>query len=284
MGRRWWRPASAAATGILLLSALGWTSAASAASFSAKSGNETATLSFAGTFPKYRDVTLVVRRAGKIVDQQVVRSKWCGGACGPNSYPSRASVVRFVRLGPNESRDVVLSLYSGGAHCCTIEQVYVPRRSSSSYKDVEYDFGDPGVRLTAIGVDGSDDFVSANDAFAYKFTDYAASGMPIEILEFHGDAFHNVTRAFPDLIERDANVWIRAFRSDAASHYSDTVGVVAAWVADEDMLGKSTFAQQFLQREAAAGRLNSALGSFEPHGEHFVTVLEKFLHRQGYLT
>jgi hypothetical protein len=181
------------------------------------------------------------------------------------------------------SRDVVLSLYSGGAHCCTIEQVYVPRSGSKHYREVEFDFGDPGVRLMSIGVDGSDDFLSANDAFAYKFTDYAASGMPIEILAFYGDAFHNVTREYPDLIARDADQWSRAFRADAKSHYSDTVGVVAAWVADEDMLGKSRTAQRFLQREAAEGHLNSALGSFEPHGEHYVTVLEAFLHRQGYL-
>jgi len=270
------------AMGAILVSSLGWTSFAGAASFSAKSGAETATASFAGTFPKFRDVTLVVRRSGRIVDQQPVRSKWCGGACGPNSYPSRASVIRFARLGSSENRDVVLSLYSGGAHCCTIEQVYVPQNPSKRYEEVEHDFGDPGVRLMPIGVDGSDVFVSANDAFAYKFTDYAASGMPIEILAFSGGTFHNVTRKFPQLIAKDADQWIHAFRADAASHYSDTVGVVAAWVADEDMLGRAAIAQQFLQREAAEGHLNSALGSFEPHGEHYVSVLETFLHRQGY--
>jgi hypothetical protein len=282
MRAKWWRPACVFLTAVLALSSM-TTSLAGAASFRATSGDETATLSFAGSFPRYHDVTLVIRRAGKIVEQQSVRSKWCGGFCGPNSYPSRSSVIRFVRLGRSERRDVVLSLYSGGAHCCSIEQVYSPLTGSTNWRDVEYDFGDPGVRLLPIGVDGSDDFVSANDAFAYEFTDYAASGMPVEILSFYDGAFHNVTRSFPNLIARDAQQWIRAFREDAPSHYLDTVGVVAAWVADEDLLGKSAAAQQFLERQAAEGHLNSAIGPPDASGQGFVTALEKFLRRQGYV-
>ena len=230
----------------------------------------------------YRDVTLVVRRGDEVADQQLVRSKWCGGACGPSIYPSPATVIRFVRLGRSATPDLVLSLYSGGAHCCTIEQVYSPQPDSRPWKVVEYDFGDPGVRLIPSGSVGDDDFLSANDAFAYKFTDFAASGMPILIMSFYDGAFHDVTRKFPRLIAHDAEQWSRAFRADAPSHYHDTVGVVAAWVADEDMLGQSKSAEAFLRREAAAGHLNSALGSFEPQNERFVRVLQTFLRQQGY--
>jgi hypothetical protein len=279
----WARRASALVTVVTLLSLFAPTSLAGAATYRARSGSETATISFAGTFPEYRDVTLVVRRAGAVVDQQPVRSKWCGGACGPSIYPSPASVIRFVRLGGGTTRDVVLSLYSGGAHCCTIEQVYSARAGSSRWKVVEHDFGDPGVRLIASGVRGSDVFLSANDVFAYKFTHYAASGMPIEILAYDDGAFRDVTRTFPRLIARDAATWIKAFRGEATSHYGDTVGVIAAWAADEDMLGRSAIAQRFLVREAGEGHLNSALGTMEPHGTHFVSVLDAFLRRQGYL-
>lgn len=282
MRRRWWQRASALVV-VTLVVAGAPTSLAGAASFTATSGTETATLSFAGSFPQYHDVTLVIRRSGKVVERQPVRSRWCGSSCGPNSYPSRSSVIRFVRLGRSASRQLVLSLYSGGAHCCSIEQVYVAQSGSEKLKRAEYDFGDPGVRLEPIGVKGGDDFVSANDAFAYAFTDYAASGMPIEILTFYNGAFHNVTRRFPDLIAKDAAQWIKAFRADAPSHYLDTVGVVAAWVADEDLLGKSAAAQQFLERQAAEGHLNSAIGPPDASGQGFVTALEKFLRRQGYV-
>jgi len=53
----------------------------------------------------------------------------------------------------------------------------------------ERNFGDPGVKMDSIGADGAVDFVSANDAFAYAFTDYAASGVPIQIFSSRTTTF-----------------------------------------------------------------------------------------------
>jgi len=85
-------------------------------------------------------------------------------------------------------------------------------------------------------------------------------------------------------VARDAAQWMRAFQSQASSHYQDSVGVVAAWAADEDMLGHSNVVMKFLSAQAAAGHLNSALSPVVASGQKFVVALQRFLRRYGYAT
>ena len=191
--------------------------------------------------------------------------------------------MHVVRLSPNGPLDVVLDLYSGGAHCCAIEQVYYFDAASGKYQKVEHNFGDPGIELVPLGKDGSDLFLTADDRFAYAFTDYAASGMPIEIDSFSHASFHRVTREFPQLIAKDATQYRDAFFDSASAKYDDTVGLAAAWAADEDMLGHFSIVNHFLHQESRAGHLNSALYPIQPSGAKFVAALQKFLRHNGYL-
>lgn len=255
---------------------------ATASTITTTTGDVTATFNYSGTFPKFRDQRLSINRSGKIVDEIAVSSKWCGHECGPDSVPTGRSALRVANLAPNGSLAVVLTLYSGGAHCCTIEQVYTFNASSGHFKKSEYNFGDPGVELTRLGGAKNFYFLSADDRFAFAFTDFAASGLPVEILSFAHGRFHDVTRSFPKLIEHDALQWRRAFDASASSHYQDSVGLAAAWAADEDMLGHPGLVKNFLLHETAAGHLNSALNPIQSSGHKFVLALHTFLRRYGY--
>lgn len=255
---------------------------ASATTITTTSGDVSATFTYSGTFPQSRDARLTITRAGKVMDDATVSSKWCGHQCWPDSLSPGHSVLHVVRLSQHGPLDVVLDLYSGGAHCCTVEQVFSLDASSGRFEKFEYNFGDPGTKLVPLGKGGIDLFLSADDSFAYAFTDYAASGMPIEILSFSHDALHNVTRSFPKLIAKDAAQRRSAFDSAATSHYHDTVGLAAAWAADEDMLGHFSSVQKFLRLEQRAGHLNSALSPIEPGGQKFIVALQKFLGQHGY--
>jgi hypothetical protein len=246
-------------------------------------GDVTATFTFHGTSPLSQNPHLEIVVKGKMIYDAAVSSKWCGKECSANVIAGARKVIHIVRLQPSGSPSVVLDLYSGGAHCCFIEQVYSLTPNSSTVHKSEHDFGDPGVRLVTLGTGGSIDFLSANDFFAYEFTDYAASGEPIEILSFSHDAFHNVTRSYPQLIAKDASQWMSAFHAQASTHYQDSVGVVAAWAADEDMLGHSGTVARFLAAQAKAGHLNSALSPITPSGQKYVVALQKFLRKQGYV-
>jgi hypothetical protein len=259
------------------------TTQAGAASMDAKWGKVTATFTYSGSFPQSRNGRLTIVHAGTTIASQLVTSKWCGHSCWPDTVAPGTSVVHLVHLRRHGPLEVVLTLYSGGAHCCTIEQVYSFKSESRHLQKVEYDFGDPGVKLVPIGPGTTYDFLSADDAFAYAFTDYAASGMPIKILSFTNGAFLNVTRRFPRLVARDASQWHRAFVATAPTHYQDTVGVAAAFAADEDLLGHYSKARAFLFAQAKALRLNSALSPLEPDDRPFVHQLQIFLKKNGYL-
>jgi hypothetical protein len=262
---------------------------ASATTNTAHLGNVTATLTYQKTYPVAGDVgapearnsILTIMVGGHLAYRAAVYSPVCGRLCWPEptygSGPGHA--LRVVRLQPG-SPDVVLGLFSGGAHCCFVDQVFSPG-TGRFYVKSEIDFGDPGARLEALPGSAYVAIVTANDAFAYQFTDFAASGLPIKIMRHVSSRFVDVTRHYPGLIRADASQWLNAFYSQKSSNYQDSVGVIAAWTADQYMLGRFVEANAFLGQQAAAGHLNSLLNP-AVKADAFVAQLRKFLTRQGY--
>jgi hypothetical protein len=249
-------------------------SAATANTQTVSSEGVTATLTY--TIANYTPVAnqLTISRHGKIVYSQPVTASECGSDC--NAF-SRTKSLHIVSLDPAAGRQVVLDLYSGGAHCCQIEQVF--SYSHGAYHRAQFNFGDPGERLVKMA--GKLLFETADDRFAYEFTDYAASGMPIEYIQFKGGRFLNVTRKFPRLIAKDAAFWLKTYKQQSTNKWDDSVGLIAAWAADEDELGNSATVDAYLAQEAQAGHLNSPI---EPGGAKFIRSLQKFLKKTGYLS
>ena len=242
-----------------------------------------ATFSYQGSYPSYRDERLTITRDGHVAYLAPVRSAYCPRQfpCGPFTPSPGGSAVHVARLSAGGAPAVVLGLYTGGAHCCAVAQVYLYEPATGGYRRIEHDFGDPGFRLTDLRHDGVQEFQSADDSFAYAFTDYAASGLPLQVLAVRGGRFADVTRAYPRLIAADAALWLHAFRSQAPG-YSDTTGVIAAWAADEDELGHSALVARFLDAQARAGHLRSPLYP-KRDGRRFIAVLDRFLRQHGYL-
>ena len=200
-----------AATVAVVVSLFASISIAGAATQTVTAQNLTATFTYHGASPLSPSPHLRITQNGKVVYISsaftVVRQQY-----SPNVIAGARKVVHIVHLQQDGFPSVVLDLYSGGAHCCAIEQVYSFRPNSAIIQETEHNFGDPGVRLVKLGAGGSIDLLSADDVFAYAFTDFAASGLPIEILSFSRNTFHNVTRSFPKLIAKDASQWMSAFR------------------------------------------------------------------------
>ena len=256
--------------------------AALATTQTASSGAVTATFTFTGTFPNYSGLHLTIAQSGSVLYDQPVTSRACGDICAPQATGAKASSIHVIDLDHIGQPNVVLDLYTGGAHCCSVEQVFTFDPGSMTYAMAERNFGDPGARIEDLNQDGHFEFVSADDAFAYAFTDFAASGLPLQILNFSGGHFQDVTDGHPALIRKDAAFWLRTFKGMARGHYADSVGVIAAWAADEYRLGKRVAANRFLREQAKAGHLRSALGRSEPQGQKFVDTLQRFLRRHGY--
>jgi len=258
-----------------------WSVPASAATFTSHLGTVTATLTYQGTSSDPHHTTLIVTNAGRVVYRAAVSTPLCATSCVPEAayYPNGGNPLRVVRLEPG-SPDVVLGLYSGGAHCCFADLVLEPL-TASRYVATTINLGDPGARLQTLDGNPFVALVTADDSFAYAFTDYAASGLPVRILRVQGHRALDVTRQYPSMIRSDASRWLAAFYAQASSHYDDSVGVMAAWAADEYLLGQRASADRFLSQQAAAGHLNSLLN---PTLKAFAYVqsLETFLVQRGY--
>jgi len=267
---------------VLVLSAT-VVSSASAATQTATSGDVTATYTFTGTYPNFSNERLSISLSGQVFYDEPVTAELCGTQCAPGSTSAKQPSVQVLDLEHDGQPDVVLDLFSGGAHCCWIAEVFSFDPGTMTWALTQHDFGDPGDSIVDLDHNGRYEFLTADDWFAYEFTDYAASGLPIQILTFSGRRFHNVTRSYPKLIAKDAAVWLKAFKGMAKQHYTDSVGLIAAWAADEDLLGHSKLVNRYLNQQATAGHLNSGLGLGEPGGKKFVANLKRFLRRHGYL-
>lgn len=260
---------------LLLLSAVAW---ATVSSQSASAGGVTATFTYSGSDLSVSNPRLRIVRAGLTAYDQPVSSPQCGSRCGPAAFGAQASSVRVIRLEPGGQPDVILELFSGGANCCFIDQVFSYAPLTHTYLKAERDFGSYGAALRRLGAARRWRFVSADERFRYQFTDGADSGEPLQIWRFAGHDLHEVTRSYPQLIATDAARWLKLFGHDLANG----VGLIAAWAADEEMLGRDRLVQSTLAAEARRGNLRDGGTPGGATGQRFITRLNRLLHQLGY--
>ena len=260
--------------------ALSLPAAASAKTVTARGDGITAALSYQGKLPNFSDVALSITRGSRSLYRGAVTYKSCGHDCWPVSGNAHQAAVQIGDYQNDGAADVLLNLYSGGAHCCSIAEVFSPSAAMGGryVLAAAHDFGDPGYRVRVLGAKRS--FVTADDSFAYAFTDFADSGLPLQILQISNGRFADVTRSFPGLVRADAARWLTAYRK---ARGRNDVGLIAAWAADECTLGRSSSAFSYLAAQQQAGRLNSGFGA-KYSGARFVASLRTLLRRDGYLS
>jgi hypothetical protein len=221
---------------------------------------------------------LTIRRNGGVAYSQAVRSPACGSLCIPTAVGPGKSPLKIVDLNSDGQPEVILGLYSGGAHCCFVDQVFSLDPGTMTYVKAQHDFFDSDPVLKRIA--GRYEFAGSDARIAEAgLTDFADSGAPVEVWRFDARRFKDVTRQFPNLIRPDAARWLRLFKH----HLSNGVGLIAAWAADEDLLGNSALVSSALNTYAAQGHLRTPL---QPglSGKAAVKQIEKLLHKLGYTT
>src|SRR5262249_9430497 len=116
--------------------------------------------------------------------------------------------LRVVDLDADGEPEVLLNMYSGGAHCC--EYVVVYRFVSGQYVETQRNFASAGYLLRRL--QGRREFVGRDSSFDYVFTAYAFSLDPIRIWQFERGRFVAVTRSFPNQIVSHAAWLYRLYR------------------------------------------------------------------------
>jgi hypothetical protein len=176
--------------------------------------------------------------------------------------------------------DVVLDYYTGGAHCCFWSLIVTP-----TGKSIVHDWGDSGYKIVAFH--GVPQLVSADDRFAYAFTSFAGSGLPVQVWAItpdgalsHPDQLVNVTQTRLDLVKKDAAVWWKAYVSQRGRPDSDVRGVLAAWCADEYRLGGKLKCSDELAQALVKGWIKGV--PYWPSNGKYIALVRKDLAAWGY--
>jgi hypothetical protein len=232
-----------------------------------------AVFSYVGQAPNVHSAHLQISKGSHVVYSRPVTAKLCGKRCGPVNSRS----IGIAALQPHRPANVILELFSGGANCCFIDQVFSYDPSRKTFVKTEHYFGNAGALIKPIGPRHRLEFRSANPDFQFAFTDGADSGEPIQIWQFADRAFADVTRSYPGLLGKDAARWFKLFKHNL----SNGVGLIAAWAADEELLGRDGLVQSVLATRANQGHLRAG-GGGNATGQAFIANLNAFLVKQGY--
>ena len=195
----------AAAAAVLVACACAGLALAAASSQTASLDGVTATLSYSGGVgAPFSNLHLTIAQGARQWYSAPITSKDCLKAptdCAPMS----ARAVHVVRLAGNGAIEVVVDLFSGGADCCSIEQVFTPvglarghlRRHAAHFRR-----GRRGPQ--DLSHNGQYVLVSGDQAFYCEFATCATSGLPILILGFNGGLLHRLTSHYRSAIAADA--------------------------------------------------------------------------------
>ena len=170
--------------------------------------------------------------------------------------------------------EVIIDLFTGGAHCCSILSLYRWDEAAQAYSSFKYNFGDPGFVLRDVENDGKVEFHSADPRFAFAFTSFAESRFPIQIFEFTAGDLEDVTLRYPALIREDAAEHRKAFREMRAEG-ADGKGALAAFLADKYRLGEAAQGRRQVRRALKRGGLKRA-------ERRFLRKMPRRLKRWGY--
>ncbi len=265
----------------LVLTALG-PALARAETRTATGGQTTATLTFAQTeedgLPHYTGLRLAIARAGQAAYDEPLAIKGCEEPfCAPLAAlpggPGAGSPdgLAVADLDGDGEPEVIADLFTGGAHCCLVSQIL--RWDGSAYAAGERVWGDPGYRLRDADGDGLPDFVTGDDRFAYAFASYAESFMPVRVLTYRAGRWRDITATVPKLVRAEARQLKKTYLKLRRGRSS--LGVLAAWAADEYRLGHRKMVGRYLRSELRAGRLRGWPGTAQRRA--FIRTLERRL-------
>jgi hypothetical protein len=250
------RGIAAAVSAAFAVGALGAASPAlanDAGSVTHSAGSTSATIEWDAADFGISNPRLYVVRAGVRYDLTIVDVCEEGCIVVPDDGGDPAtSMVKVADLDADGEPEVLVDTFSGGAHCCVTARLLTWNGTGYTPKDISY--GDVGYTLKDADGDGRPELVGYDPRFSAVFTAFAASAFPPQVLQVTAGTTVDVTRAFPGVIRADAKLRLRDLRK--AKRRDDVRGVLAAYVADEYLLGKGRVGTAEIDRQRRAGRVS----------------------------
>ena len=205
-----------------------------------------------------------------------------GAACAPcrGAMPvgglsgSKMQSLTIRDLNGDGEPEVVVDLYTGGAHCCSISVIYRYSFSGGRYARLAHFWGDPGYQLVPAPAGGPPLFETSDDRFADAFCPFVCSLLPIQLLRLGPSGLQDVTRANAALVRTDLGELLKLYRQ-ARTRKADRFaikGILPAICADYDNLSQPRSCAALLERARRRGEV----------ARRYIRNVQRFLNRHGY--
>jgi hypothetical protein len=134
---------------------------------------------------------------------------------------------------------VVITAYSGGAHCCTQTWVLSKPDNAADWRLVDLGARDgDGFALEDVDGDGVWEMIASDDAFLYSFDSYANSYAPVVYWQMSGDRLVDISTTLPVHGELERDLAYIEFDAKTDPERWKSNGFLAAWVASKIRLGQ----------------------------------------------
>jgi hypothetical protein len=234
-------------------------------------------------------VRLTIARDGAVLSQSL--SDLCEGCDGAVPFgalgmgdPRDTTSLTLRDLTGDGDPEVLVDLYTGGAHCCTVMALFGWDAATSSYRRLVRNWLDPSYRVADLTGGPGAELLSYDASFAYAFCAYACSLMPEQIFRYDGSRLVNVTRDFPARIERDVRQIrneVRRVRRKPDQRYA-LKGFLPALCADLYLLNRGAECRSELSTALRRGELANEPLDIVAGGRKYMRQVLRFLQRAGY--
>lgn len=231
----------------------------------AESGNVRASVSFEPTSGLCsQNPQLRLLRGGQTVFNQNIPTKEVGYC--------RLSDLQVWDLDKDNEPEIILDIFSGGAHCCTSSLIYRYDTTTQKYTAIVHFWGNGRrYRIEDADRDGTSEFIARDDRFAYKFASYAGSYYPLQIWQYRRGKMIDVTRRYPQQVKNHATqLWQEYIKNKESSEGSQAT--LAAYLADKYSLGEGEDGWRRVREAYQRG-----------DRQQFFSRLRKFLGETGYI-
>jgi hypothetical protein len=184
----------------------------------------------------------------------------------------RLSDLQVRDLDKDNESEIILDIFSGGAHCCTSSLIYRYDVKTKKYTAITHRWGNGrGPKIEDLDKDGNVEFVTHDDRFSYKFSSYAGSRYPLQIWQYRQGKMIDATRRYPQQVKNHAaQLWQEYIKTQTQSEGGKAI--LAAYLADKYSLGEG---------EDGWRRVREAYQRDDR--QQFFSNLRKFLGETGYI-
>jgi hypothetical protein len=228
-------------------------------------------------------LTIVIRRHGILSLAASVSRFRCTGSlrCDPPFDTGFGNPLHIVDLDGDGEPEVLVELYTGGAHCC-FATVFL-RFDGRTYLGRMHVWGNVGYHVAYLRGNTVPELVSADDRFAYAFTSFAESAFPVQIWRYDHGALTDVTSTYRYAVVDDAHRLWHEYVEGRKYPTADVRGLLAAWLADEYRLGRGGEGWREVEAAYRRGDLSPPRADpLWPTGRRYLSALRGFLEHTGY--